>query len=212
MFRIAWKTAAFGVVLGLISAASGGTIATDINGMAGYQGTETYSYGFGATTLWTTSVDFSVYEPGQFELSYPAASIPAGHYVYAYQVDDIIAGAYGSSYAYVTRFSVGLTGEDSEVGIIASISTSGDVTPSNSSFAPATPPHDTAGWDFNPRVNAGETSEVLYFTSPYEPEWDNSTVSGYLSDTQTVPSPTPEPATIGLLAAGAVMITRRKRK
>jgi hypothetical protein len=60
-----------------------------------------------------------------------------------------------------------------------------------------------------------EQGDILLYTSPYGPEWDaGSLLAGALSDTHRLPSPTPEPATLGLalVAAASLAAWRRTRR
>ena len=201
----------FVVAMLLASNAAGGVLAGDPNGIAGWQGTQTFdTVNIYAVTYYTADIDYCVYEPGQFTETFTPESghePDSSHYVYAYQIVQITS-AYGG---YVNRFSVGLNGGDEEEAGIWYIPASGDVDPSNSAFAPF-----TAGWDFDPAVYVGETSAVLYFSSPFGPELDTASVTGYFStgDTQMMPSPMPEPGTLALLAVGfaAICGARRRRR
>jgi len=200
----------FVVVLLLNGSAAGGVLAGDPNGMGGeWQGTRIFdTANFYGTTYYTADIDYCVYQPGQFTETFTPDTghePDPTHYVYAYQIADVTS-SYGG---YVNRFSVGLNGGDEEEAGIWYLPASGNVDPSNSSFAPF-----TAGWDFNPSVYVGDTSSVLYFSSPYGPEWDTSTVTGYFTagDTQLVPSPLPEPGTLALLCIGFVAVLRARRK
>jgi hypothetical protein len=58
----------------------------------------------------------------------------------------------------------------------------------------------------------GQTSDVLFFASPFAPEWDSATAGGQYRKSMTLPSPTPEPATLSLLLAGFLLAGRRARK
>lgn len=183
-----------------------GVLAVDSNGMAGWQGTVNYS---GMSVL--AKVDYCVYAPGQFALSFSGLlpEVSASDYVYAYQVYDLANGIYGAAQSYVLQFSVGLDG-DEQVDVIGAKSDGGasTVTPASSYFAGDSL---TSVWNFNPTIQVGQQSAILYFSSPFAPEWDQATVSGWFpAGTQQVPSPTPEPATLSLLGLGALALCRRK--
>lgn len=197
------------VLLLVTSGAAGGVLASDPNGMSAWQGTQTFDtaniYG---VTYYTADVDYCVYGPGQFTESFqpdPACEPDSGHYVYAYQIVEITSDYSG----YVNRLSIGLNDGNEEGYCISYIPGSGSVDPSNSAFAPF-----TAGWDISAGVYVGDTSSVLYFASPYGPEWDTSSVTGYMStgDTQYMPSPTPEPGTLVLFAVGLAALSGARRK
>jgi len=140
--------------------------------------------------------------------------VDPSHYVYAYQIDAVRDGVFGVGTGYVSRFSVGITGIDGQPTNIGDVAGTSVVAPSNAAFAPPSGVINTAGWDFNTGVYAGQSSTVLYFTSPFEPEWDNASVSGAYSfgDTQQMPSPTPEPVTLTMLVGGALMLVARRRR
>jgi len=194
----------------LVGAAHGGVLATDGNAMADWQGTRAFDTGdlFGIT-VFTADIDYAVYAPGTFSLTPQAGAVPeADEYVYAYQIVDVADGVMGT--AHVERYSVGLNGGNEQPGVIGYVEVppgDGDVNPSNSAFG-----YLTAGWDFNTGVYEDEISPVLYFSSPFGPEWDTASVTGTMSagDTKLMPSPAPEPGTIALLAVGAAALLRRR--
>jgi hypothetical protein len=199
------------VIAGLLLAAgqaAGGILLNE--GMPAWRGTETYDTAnmfLGCPTWWTADVDHTVYEPGTFSFTVDPGHRPKGnHYVYAYQIVDV-SSTYGG---YVTQLSVGLNMDGGATeGIWYVQSAAGDVDPSTCDLAPF-----TARWTYSPELGVGQVSSVMYFSSPYAPWEDTSTVSGYMgADTQYVPSPyVPEPGVLSMLALGLVGLCRSRRR
>ena len=198
------------VVLGGVAAGGAGAaiLAGDANAMPGWRGTAHFDtmnlWGF---AYWNADVDYAVYAPRQFVKTF-GVEPDASHYVYAYQILDFTAPL--GMNANATRLSVAL---DDGVDVAENISFlvgTGDVDPSNSAFT-----NDAAGWDFNPAIYEPQSSAILYFTSPDVPEMDPATLSGFFAtaDIQYLPSPdTPEPASLTLLAVGALILARKGRR
>jgi hypothetical protein len=162
-------------------------------------------------------VEYCVYAPGGFGSSYPGQDPSGGaRYVFAYRVlnnldpypyppEELDGGVKGS----VNTLSVGLTDGDECASDITYVADGGNA-PSSMSINPS-----SAMWNFVGaayQIDYGETSEILIFTSPVVPSWDNASVSGEWSDTQQLPSPAPEPASLVLLAAGAAICVSRRRR
>ena len=203
-----------GIVLLVGVSAWGGPLVSDPNAMAAWQGTRGFydvDVLFPGVTL-DLDVEYAVYAPGQYGLS---GTDPSGgaHYVYAYQVFNDLAGNVP-----VSSFSVGLdpTANPANIGSDATSGTLGGTAPAASAFSGTSPT--SAVWSFllnsiDPPP-ANEYSTVLLFTSPYGPRWaPGSLLDGGLSDKQDLPSPTPEPATMALMALGGVgLLLGRKRQ
>lgn len=197
-----------GLVMALAGApANAGILTTLDTGLGGlFQGSQSY-----AGTCVTLQVDYAVFKPGYFPYS-PTPAIPADQYVYAYQLNSLFAGP-NPSWAYVIKFSIGLQGNESP-GVVGYYSDglAGETLPSKSAFVT----NNTAvGWDWptNALIASvtGAHSPILYFTSPYLPETDTASVSGFIPvATHLMPSPTPEPATLSLLALGGLTLLRRR--
>ena len=156
------------------------------------------------------TVEYAVYAPTQFNLSFPGADPSAGtEFIYAYQVFNNLTPhpgwpAWQGSEDYVTKFSVGMTGLDEQPSNAGFVAGTGQA-PSSSNL-----PSGSAGWTYRASSNKllyGATSAVLYYASPFGPEWDDGTVQGYNSITLplSMPSPTPEPTSLCLLALGAII-------
>lgn len=212
MVRLATVLAGGLTIVALIGAAQAGILASDANALGTWQGTKTFDTAdtFGVS-YFVAEIDYAVYAPGNFAASFTpqtGAEPAVSDYVYAYQIVSVADGTTGSGH--VERLSVGLNDGNEQPNVIGYLPTDpAEVAPSDASFAP-----NTAGWNFlNPNVHTGDASMVLYFSSPFGPEWDTATASGTFStfDTKLMPSPTPEPATVLLLSIGAGALLRRRR-
>jgi len=180
---------------GLLAANSGGAIPA-------YTGSVNFAGGLLSFTV-DADVDYAVFAPGTFEAAFPGQDPSGGtEYVYAYQITNNDTD--------VSKLTVGLDG-DEPLGSIGFVSDVSSTDPTASLFVGTT----SAAWDFtvpNPLVNGAESS-VLIFTSAAAPEWDSGTVEASFPDSQQLPSPLPEPASLGLVALGLGLVSvRRHRK
>ncbi|MEA3367807.1 MAG: PEP-CTERM sorting domain-containing protein [Planctomycetota bacterium] len=202
----AWCLAAV-IVAGSGSAALAAPLVSDPNAMSAWQGTQAFSASDVGATL-QVDVEYAVYAPGAYGAS---GTDPSGgsDYVYAYQAFNDQGGT-----SPLSTLTVGLgTGSGAaNIGSDPSSGTPGGTAPTVSAFSGAPP--SSAGYYFwrNTIDPPAEYSEVLLFTSPNGPRWASAAVvdSG-LSDSQPLPSPVPEPATLALLAAGAGLMGLRRR-
>jgi hypothetical protein len=185
---------------GLLSANSGGAIAA-------FTGTQLFSNSFAGFTV-NASVDYAVFAPGAFGVAFPGQDPSNGSdYVYAYQINNL-PGTIPAATA-ISQFTVGLDG-DEPLGATGFITDIGVTNPSATGYVGAGPT--SVAFDFSPQIPFDGTSAVLLFTSAAAPELDTATVHAAWPDTHLLPSPTPEPATLGLLAMGLGLIGTRRRK
>ena len=175
----------------------------------------------GVAEILAVWVEFCVYEPGQFQLSFPGEDPSGGsQWVYAYQVFNNIsphpAESIGQNPDYVSRLSVGLDADEAAQGCYYVPGTG--IVPDGTDVIDATSTQ--AGWDFTQGQMAYATgpdpppaiSAVLFFTSPCGPELDRTTASGAYPGLGWVASPLiPEPGTLAILLAGLGLWMRKKR-
>jgi len=208
------------LVIGVHGAAQGGLLADQValNTVttlpAPFSGAQTFAASGGPPIpgfmiVMSANVDFAVFAPGNFDAAFPGLDPSGGtEYVYAYQIKNT-----GDTQA--TSLTVGLHGDEplGSVGFIPDNTLSlPSIAPFNSQFT--TGSSTSVAWDFNQGdLTNGLSSAVLFFTSAAAPELDTATVMAQLPNTQLLPSPLPEPATIGLVLAGVcVMIVGKRRR
>ena len=198
-----WGTKAFSAIL-----------ATDANAMAGFHGTQDFSTTIASLSM-TGEVDYAVYEPGKFKLTFGSGADPSSdkRYVYAYQMHN----TGGTADRDLGFLSVGFDQNSpakfnpADIGMIL-VGDHGD-DPSASSFIPAGgPPFNSATWNFQTTIPDGHYSEILLFTSQYPPEFfDSSVQGGGLSKQSRLPSPVPEPGTaLAACGMGMTLLLRRR--
>jgi hypothetical protein len=170
-------------------------------------------------------VDYAVYAPGQFALSFPGSAYngfaPTNtEYVYAYQAFET-----GSAPLSSLSIALGNTAEHqlffTGVDAANAIPVTG-ITPSSMSLSVA---NGLATWNFDgPSVLQGQSSVGLVFTSPFAPVTSQGTTidDGTVGLAKPLPSPgsmtgipnTPEPGTmtLALCAAGAFALYRWRNR
>ena len=218
------------VVAMLAGSAEAVSLAGDPNAMLAWRGRTNFSASL-VTFLLNADVEFAVYEPGKFAISFPGAD-PAGgsEYVYAYQIFNLTVDS-----SLVTELTVELDGDEplsgapgdppaagaADLGHVYFVAGTGDagangtgnLSPLDHYVSPPDPPPapTLARWAFlTAPLETGDTSDVLLFTSPAGPQWDSATVAGAIPATKDLPSPLPEAASLALLALGAAaMLIRR---
>ena len=199
-----------GLILAVAARADGGVLAGDSNAMPfPYRNSVNFDSNFMGNTV-DANLHFAVYEPGQFNVSFPGQD-PSGDsdYVYTYQIvenmgDDIVS------------LTVGLDGPDDPepLGAIDFLPGTG-LHPSDSYYSqPDSEPPTSAVWEFFERLTGdNDPSAILIFTSGAPPELNQATVSvgTWAAKRVDIPSPTPEPASLALMAAGLAAICCRRR-
>ena len=201
------RTSRIGIVT-LAVAITGGTAHAglladnDAGALPGFTGNTNFAGGFLTYTI-DADVDYAVFAPGTFDAAFPGLDPSGGtEYVYAYQI--------ANNDTDISKLTVGLDG-DEPLGTIGYIADAGLTDPSDSLFV-GIPNPTSAAWDFtvpNP-LTIGNSSAVLIFTSAAAPEYDSATVEAAFPDSQSLPSPLPEPATLGLMAMGLGLMGVRK--
>jgi hypothetical protein len=212
------------VVLLVLACSANASLVTDGNGMGGeWQNKRNFT---SPTPRLCVDVEYCVYAPGQFGLSFPSWIDPndpaySTHYVYAYQIVNDVDSHPDPNFAVAVRyFSVGLSGGGEQAANIGHVDDASYKEPNQQFFDSL---QKTARWDFTTtgtNIPYGYTSVVLFFSSPFGPGRDNSTVKYSASyfrtisetDPDPLPSPAPEPATVGLLGAGLLVLTQRARR
>jgi hypothetical protein len=201
-----WGTKAFSAIL-----------ATDANAIAGFHGTQNVDTSTVPPVVLSMKgdVDYAVYAPGNFKLTFGAGSDPSNNarYVYAYQLHN----TGGTAERDLGFLSVGFNqagpggSNPQNIGMVL-VGDHGD-DPSSSSFIAASgPPFNSATWNFSTAIPDGHFSEILLFTSPYPPAfYDSSVQGGGLSSQTRLPSPVPEPGT-ALTACGVTMALLLRRR
>jgi hypothetical protein len=213
------KSGLMAVSVMVLAGSASASLVTDANGMNGgspgqWQNTVRLQ---SSPAIVAVNVDYCVYAPGQFGLSFSGADPTGGtEYVYAYQIRNTLSPhPYPAYKGAVTRFSEGLSGGDEQASHIGSVLD--DPNDPNRKMPTAQQLSlQTAGWDFNSpgELKYGYTSGVLFFTSPHSPEMDTGSVTGSMGfyASGQFPSPAPEPATGGLLGAGLIVLAGRKAR
>jgi len=211
------------LLVGGIAMGQGEDLATDPNGYDNWKGQITVTGPVpGYMEVLAVNIEFCVYQPGQFALSYPGQDPSGGaHWVYAYQVFNNIDPHPAESLPYdpdyVSRISIGLDADENAQGCYAMAGT-GIMPDAPDVLAPTST---QAGWDFTQMQMAWSPgpdpapaiSAVLYFTSPYGPELDSTTVSGWQPGAGQLPSPLlPEPTTAAVILVGMIGLSMRTRK
>jgi hypothetical protein len=147
-------------------------------------------------------------------LGFPSDPSGGSQYVYAYQLWNDTGGSLS-----ISAFTIGFAdAADSDQG-----TESADKRPDNISYLSGFPsgdpptsaaftypggggPAQSGVWNFSGGLPIGDHSNVLIYTSPYPPELDVGTVQGLRTNTQMLPSPVPEPATVLLLFFAAAQL------
>jgi hypothetical protein len=173
---------------------------------ASISGTTLFLENLGSTKV-IADVEYAVYDPGQ----YPS-NIPAGlnnKYIYAYQIFNT------ASNINIDFFSVGLNPGaidlatdqcwgDSTYGAAGGIFGTWPI-----QFIGSPPASVGYGFFLGP-IGVGQHSEVLLFSSDYTPTDGHGIVAGGAFG--ELPTPIPEPTTIGLLITGILVLRNKTKK
>lgn len=193
MLRVLGAAAAIALGCG---GALAGPLSGNLNAMEGWTGTAVLDDYDGLQA----EVDYAVFAPGDF--SYAGYTPTPGEYVYAYQVFPI-------GDLEVTCLAIAML-ESNEANNIGYFVLSGGTVPSSSSLDEL-----NAAWFFGGTgLLPGQSSIGLVLSSINEPTvWFGSVADNGHTAMDFLPSPSnliPEPATMGLLLAGALGLLRRK--
>jgi hypothetical protein len=173
------------------------------------------------------SVDYAVYAPGQFNLSFPGKDPSNGtQYVYRYQLYNNAV----TSSDYIKKLTVGLAGITNAANCKwidpDPPYASGGAVPTLQVALIGTPNPTSAVWSYKASapLNPGNYSKMLIFTSPYEPTsrlstiYSQSTIAHWVDGGGNqynwwegqLPSPIPEPTSFcSLLIFGGLFTTYR---
>jgi hypothetical protein len=216
------------------SAAHAGLVTTDtVNAMPGWFGTKSINFVEDSSgKVVDGSIDYAVYAPGQFNLSFPGQDPSNGaRYVYRFQLHNNAV----TSGDFIIKFTLALVGLSSSTDCkdCKSIAT-GSLYPSNPTnglappigyFAVAGDPPTSVYWRYKQSAPLvpGYDSRMLIFTSPDAPALRLGTINS--QDTGThywdydgehnrweglLPSPIPEPGSLfGLMSACSVFVGYR---
>jgi len=199
-------------LVSLAGFAIAGPLPTDPNALAAWRGSTLFTNG-GSLKV---DVEYAVYAPGQFDtsaaLGFPShvPVDPSGgtQYVYAYELFNNVGGTFVD-----LNLSVGVA-----VGGIPNGSTNitndpgtpeGGVPPNHSEFIPGSDPEQAAKWSYDSGLAVGAHSDILLFTSPFGPQFFQSSMQGGHATVASsqLPSPVPEPAGVVLAVIGAAMVS-----
>ena len=199
------------VLVASVGTLQAGPLPFDPNALAGYKGdTGTLTTTLGGLSI-SMDLQYAVYAPGAFDLSFGAGADPSAgsQYVYAYQfynTGTVAAGGFAFS-----GVSVNLLLGNQAANIEALPLTYGNYgqLPVSASFAGLPPT--SARWSYTTaNLPLGAQSQILLFTSPHGPTRSTAQATGGLGVTtdenHLVPTPVPEPLGSVLVVSAAVVL------
>ncbi len=201
-----------------IGFAHAGPLPLDPNALPGYEGdTGTITATAGSLSI-SMDIQYAVFAPGQFDLSFGAGADPSGgtQYVYAYQFYNQGTPPGGRVFSGV---SVGLVLGNNAANIEALPLGFGNFgqLPTSVSFGGSPP--SSARWNYTTStLPLGAQTQILLFTSPHGPTRSTAQATGGLGVTtdlnHLVPTPVPEPDTWMLVGSsvGALLLARALRR
>ena len=194
--RILFLLVLAGVVAGTTQAAlvgdvtSGSTLFTHTNG----------------GIIISANVEYAVYSSGVYA-GYIPASLPAGKFIYAYQVFNTVA-----SNIPVNLFSVGLNAgaiqANDQCWTDGTYGTLGGIPSTGFSGFTVSPQQEAAYGFFFGSIGQNQHSVVLLFSSDLAPTTGYGTIGGALG---ALPTPVPEPATIVLFGSLVPFVLKKFR-
>ncbi len=164
-------------------------------------------------------VDWLVFGPGEFAQAFSGSSgysPPANELVYAYQIDNM-----GTSDTSTLQSAI-VAGRSAEtIGTFPLTDLAGNpgLAPTTTTFTPPSGGFSSAYWYVSGGIGTGKSSAGLAYASSNTPELDFGSLvnSGLSADADPLPGPstslsgTPEPSTVILLAAAAILLGIRRR-
>ncbi len=201
----------------LTSASAAGPLSLETDATTGLPGWHATQSTWNSATKIQATVEYAVYAPGMFDqsvlLGNPADPSFDSDYVYAYEVSLVtttpllylsvstVAGAIPMSYVGTNRVDSWSSPNGGQAPNTEIFNAGVSVVNARWSFSSPTLP-----------VSTGY-STILFFTSPFGPQFNNAAISGGGNqiNTTTLPSPVPEPTTLTLAAIAVVSLFAARR-
>jgi hypothetical protein len=204
-----FNSLALGLVMMLAAGtASASTLATTTQALGSWQGSVNYaaSSGFPLNNNLNATVEYAVFGSGKFQDFLDENSIAhvepaAGEYVYAYQIVNVAPATNG-----INIFTVGLNGDEA-LGATGVTYVPSAINPAGVGGGPGV--STSSQWMFFGSLGPGQSSGILYYSSPNGPELGFSTMSAGVASQSlalSLPNPVPEPMSCVLLAGAVVMV------
>ena len=202
----------------LTSVAAAGPLSLETDGTTGLPGWHATQSTWNSATKIKATIEYAVYAPGMFDqsvlLGNPADPSFDLDYVYAYEVSLVttapllylsvstVAGVIPMSYVGTNRVDSWSSPNGGQAPITEIFNAGVSVVNARWSFSPTVP------------LSTGY-STILFFTSPFGPQFNNAAISGGGSQINTTtlpsPNPVPEPTTLTLAAIAVVSLFAARR-